>query len=181
MNIFDIVVKDTHGKESSLKEHEGKVLLIVNTATECGFTPQYEDLQSLYEQYGKEGFVVLDFPCDQFGHQAPGSDEEIRSFCSARFGVSFPQYAKTEVNGENAHPLFVLLKEAKGFAGFDADEERSAFMHQHLLKIDPQYESNADIKWNFTKFLVDRKGNVVHRFEPVAGKAKIEAKIKELL
>lgn len=181
MSLFDIKVKNIEGKETTLKEYKGKVLLIVNTATECGFTPQYEDLQNLYEKYGKDGFVVLDFPCDQFGHQAPGSDDEIRSFCSSRFGVTFPQYSKIEVNGNNEHELFKYLKSVKGFEGFDKNEERAEFLNQHLLNIDPNYASNSDIKWNFTKFLVDKSGNVVRRFEPIDSTAKIEAAIEELL
>ena len=181
MSLFDIKVKNIEGKETDLSEYKGKLVLIVNTATECGFTPQYEEIQELYEKYKDEGFVILDFPCDQFGHQAPGSDNEIRSFCSSRFGVTFPQFSKIEVNGEAAHELFKLLKEKKGFEGFDKSEDRAEFLHQHLLKINPAYANNSDIKWNFTKFLVDRSGNVVCRFEPIDSKAKIETKIKELL
>ena len=181
MSLFDIKVKDIEGKETSLKEYEGKVLLIVNTATECGFTPQYEDLQNLYEKYGKDGLIVLDFPCNQFGHQAPGSDDEIRSFCSSRFGVTFPQYSKIDVNGANESELFKYLKSVKGFEGFDKNEARAEFLHQHLLNIDKDYAANDDIKWNFTKFLVDRAGNIVERFEPIDNNEKIESKIKELL
>lgn len=157
MNIYDIQVKDAIGNEVSMAEFEGKVLLIVNTATGCGFTPQYDGLQSLFEKYEDQGFVVLDFPCNQFGGQAPGTQEEIGSFCQTNYGTTFPQFAKIEVNGPNADPLFTYLKSQKsGLSG-------------------------RDIKWNFTKFLVDRQGNVVDRFAPTTTPEKIEAKVKRLL
>ena len=142
MNLYDIQVKDAIGNEISMAEFEGKVLLIVNTATGCGFTPQYDGLQSLFEKYEDQGFVVLDFPCNQFGGQAPGTQEEIGSFCQTNYGTTFPQFAKIEVNGPNADPLFTYLKSQKSGLG------------------------GRDIKWNFTKFLVDRRGNVVDRFAP---------------
>lgn len=155
--IYDYIVKDNEGRDISLKDFEGKVLLIVNTATKCGFTPQYEGLEALYEKYKDRGFVILDFPCNQFGSQAPGNSDEIKSFCSLNFGTTFPQFEKVDVNGENESPLFTYLKsQQKGILG-------------------------GAIKWNFTKFLVDRNGNVTERFAPSTNPEKIEEKIEELL
>lgn len=157
MELYDFIVKGKSGEDVSLSKFKGKVLLIVNTATGCGFTPQYDGLQDLYEEYKDKGFEILDFPCDQFGHQAPGSDEEITNFCTGRFGITFPQFSKIEVNGKNSIPLYTWLKKQKsGILG-------------------------GAIKWNFTKFLVDRKGNVVERFAPTVEPKNIEEKIKELL
>lgn len=157
MSIYEYKVKDATGEEVNFSEYEGKVLLIVNTATGCGFTPQYEGLQDLYEKYVEKGFEILDFPCNQFGHQAPGSEEEIVDFCQLRYGVTFKQFAKVEVNGANEIPLYTYLKEQKGGI------------------------MGKKIKWNFTKFLVDRKGNVVGRFAPTVKPEEIEDKIKEVL
>lgn len=157
MNLYDYQVKDAHGNVVSMADYAGKVLLIVNTATGCGFTPQYEGLERLYEAYRDRGFEILDFPCNQFGEQAPGTQEEISSFCQLTYGTTFPQFAKIEVNGPNAEPLFEFLKEQKGGFG------------------------GRDIKWNFTKFLVDRGGTVVDRFAPTTTPEKIEAKITRLL
>lgn len=166
--VYDFSVKDRKGKMVSLKEYANEVLLIVNTATRCGFTPQYEELEQLYEKYHQQGFEVLDFPCNQFGQQAPGTAEEIRTFCTGRFGVTFPQFGKLEVNGVNEAPLYTWLKSQKGFAGFDPDHKITPILVDILGKADPDWEKKADIKWNFTKFLVDREGNVVERFEPTA-------------
>lgn len=157
MNIYELTVKDAEGRERSLSEFGGKVLLIVNTATGCGFTPQYEGLQTLYERYREQGLEILDFPCNQFGGQAPGSEKEIVDFCQINYGVSFPQFSKIEVNGKNESPLYTFLKGEKG-----------GFM-------------GSRIKWNFTKFLVDREGRVVERFAPTVTPEKIEERIKELL
>ncbi len=157
MSIYDFVMKSAKGEEVSLSEFQGKVLLIVNTATGCGFTPQYEGLEKLYELYKDQGFVVLDFPCNQFGNQAPGTEEEIVSFCQRKYKVSFPQLAKICVNGPDEAPLYKFLKSQKG--GVFGDK----------------------IKWNFTKFLVDREGHVVERYASTTKPEKIEAKIKELL
>ncbi len=157
MTIYDFKVKDAKGEEVSLSDYKGKVLLIVNTATGCGFTPQYDGLEKLYAEYNEKGFEILDFPCNQFGNQAPGTEEEIVSFCQLKFGTTFKQFAKIEVNGENEAPLYTYLKsQKKGIGG-------------------------SKIKWNFTKFLVDREGNVVDRFGSTTTPAKIEGKIKELL
>lgn len=157
MDIYGYSVKAQDGSEVSLADYQDKVLLIVNTATGCGFTPQYEGLQDLYEKYQSQGLEILDFPCNQFGHQAPGSDEEITDFCQSRYGVTFRQFKKIEVNGEGEEPLYTFLKsQKKGVMG-------------------------NQIKWNFTKFLVDRKGNVVERFAPTVTPEKIDEQIKELL
>jgi len=180
-NIYDFTVVDGNYSDVSLDEYKGKVLLIVNTATQCGFTPQYDGLQDMYERHRDQGFEVLDFPCDQFGHQAPGSDDEIHLFCDSHFGITFKQFAKIDVNGDNANPLFSYLKSEKGFAGFDPEHPLTPIMISQQERTDPDYENNPDIKWNFTKFLVDREGNVVTRFEPTTDLKKVEAAVKELL
>ena len=177
---YDFNVVDADGQTVSLSDYKGKVLLVVNTATRCGFTPQYKDLESLYEKYNAKGFTVLDFPCNQFGAQAPGTMAEIREFCSGQYNVNFPMFEKIEVNGEGADPLFVWLKEQKGFGGF-GDGRMAEMMDQMLSRQDPDYASNPDIKWNFTKFLVDRKGRVVARFEPTADMAEVSKAVADLL
>ena len=164
-SVYDFKVKDMDGKEVSLSEYKGKVLLIVNTATKCGFTPQYEELQEMYEKYKDKGLVILDFPCNQFGGQAPGDIASIHEFCTAKYETTFPQFDKIDVNGENESPLFAFLKSKQAFKGF-GNGEQAKFMDEMLKKQDPDYASKPDIKWNFTKFLVDSKGNVVARFEP---------------
>ena len=157
MNIYDLEVKDKDGKVVSMETYRGKVLLIVNTATGCGFTPQYEGLQSLYNKYQDKGLEILDFPCNQFGNQAPGNEQEIMTFCQLNYNTTFPLFAKIEVNGEYADPLFTYLKsQQKGMMG-------------------------SNIKWNFTKFLVDKEGNVVDRFAPTVTPDKLESQIIELL
>lgn len=181
MSIYDFKAKNRQGEEISLSQYEGKVLLIVNTATQCGFTPQYDALQDLYEKYKDEGFVILDFPCNQFGNQAPGTDDEIYSFCDANYGVSFPIFSKIDVNGENAHPLYKYLVGQKGFAGFDEGHKLTQILDDMLSKEDPDYKNKSSIKWNFTKFLIDRKGNVVERFEPTEDLFIVEDKVKALI
>ena len=157
MNIYDFSVIRNDGKEVSLSEYKGKVLLIVNTATGCGFTPQYESLEKLYEKYKDSGFEVLDFPCNQFGHQAPGNDTEINSFCTLKYDTKFPRFKKIDVNGKNESPLFRWLKKEKGGIFGNA------------------------IKWNFTKFLVNREGNVIARYAPITPPDKIEDRIMEAI
>ena len=181
MNIYDFNVRNTEGAEISLKDYAGKVMLIINSATECGFTPQYDSLQELYEKYGDEGFVILDFPCNQFGHQTPGSDEEIVSFCDSTYGITFPIFSKVEVNGSSESPLYAYLKSQKGFAGFDPEHPLTPILESSLERTDPDYAQNSDIKWNFTKFLIDRQGNVVERFEPTTDMAIVEDEIVGLL
>ncbi|WP_099468924.1 glutathione peroxidase [Konateibacter massiliensis] len=157
MNIFDFDVKNAAGETVSMSDYKGKVVLVVNTATGCGFTPQYEGLQKLYDKYKEQGFVVLDFPCNQFANQAPGTEEEIHSFCQLKYNTTFPLFAKVDVNGENEEPLFQYLKsQQKGIMG-------------------------SKIKWNFTKFLVDKDGKVVERFAPTTAPEKIEESIKKLI
>lgn len=180
-NVYDFNVLDRKGNEVSLSEYKGKVLLIVNTATRCGFTPQYEELEALYKLYKNRGLEILDFPCNQFGQQAPGSEEEIHSFCQLNFGTEFPQFKKIEVNGENETPLFTFLKSQKGFQGFDMNHKIGALLHDMMLKADPDYASKPDIKWNFTKFLINKRGQVVARFEPTESIENIAKQIEELL
>ena len=181
MTIYDFTVKDNQGNTQKLEKYRNKVLLIVNTATECGFTPQYEDLQNLYEAFKDKGLEILDFPCNQFGHQAPGTDQEIAKFCTARFGVTFPQFAKIDVNGKTQSPLFAYLKEQQGFKGFDTSSVRGRFMHEMLQKNDADYAKKNDIKWNFTKFLADKNGAVIARFEPTESISDIKKAIENLL
>lgn len=180
MTIYSFSVKDKKGNDISLSEYRDKVLLIVNTATGCGFTPQYEELQSIYNTYKDQGLEILDFPCNQFGEQAPGTDEEILTFCTGRFGITFPQFAKIDVNGENAVPLFNYLTENTKFEGFGLSPAGIA-MSGILKQIDKDYKKSNSIKWNFTKFLIDRQGNIVERFEPTASMKDVEAKIKSVL
>lgn len=157
MSVYDFKVKNIDGEEISLKDYEGKVLLIVNTASKCGFTPQYKELEELYSKLGNEKFEVLGFPCNQFAHQEPGGSEEIKNFCSIHFNVSFPLFEKIDVKGSEAHPLYkYLTQQKKGIFG-------------------------EDVKWNFTKFLVDAKGSVIERFAPATSPAKLESKILQLI
>ena len=181
MNIYDFIVENAAGDEVALKEYAGQVILIINSATECGFTPQYDNLQDLFEKYGSDGFMILDFPCNQFGNQAPGSNEEIVSFCDSRYGITFPIFSKIEVNGDNENPLYTFLKFQKGFAGFNPEHPLTPMLESVLERTDANYAKNSDIKWNFTKFLIDREGNVVERFEPTADMAEVEEKIVSLL
>lgn len=180
-SVYDFKVNDDAGKEVSLTDYKGKVLLIVNTATRCGFTPQYKELEALYEQYAEQGLEILDFPCNQFGEQAPGSIEEIHQFCTVNFNIQFPQFDKIEVNGENEHPLYTYLKSQKGFGGFDLSDKTGKLLDDMFRKRDANYDKNADIKWNFTKFLVSRDGKVLKRYEPTEKIETIEADIKKEL
>ncbi len=179
--VYEFSVKDRKGKGVSLKEYANEVLLIVNTATKCGFTPQYEELEALYEKYHSQGFEVLDFPCNQFGQQAPGTDESIHEFCKLTYGTQFSRFKKVKVNGSDAEPLFTFLKEQKGFAGWDESHPLYPILDKMLSETDPNYKENADIKWNFTKFLINKKGQVVARFEPTEKISNIAAQIEELL
>lgn len=181
MSVYDFTVKTMSGEDKKLSDYKGKVLLVVNTATACGFTPHYTDLQAIYSEYKDSGLEILDFPCNQFGNQAPGDDEEIHTFCTGRFGVTFPQFSKIDVNGENAIPLYQYLVKEKGFAGFDPEHKLTSVLEEMFEKANPNYKNEPDIKWNFTKFLVDRDGNVVRRFEPTADMKLVEESIKELL
>jgi len=157
------------------------VLLIINTATGCGFTPQYEGLQDLYEKYKEYGFEILDFPCNQFGDQAQGTDQEIVSFCDSKYGITFPIFSKIEVNGEDAAPLYKYLVKQKDFKGFNIDHPITTMLESMLSRANPNFKNEPDIKWNFTKFLIDKDGNVVDRFEPTEDIHLIEEKVKELI
>ena len=163
--VYDFTVKDRQGNDVSLKEYQGKVLLIVNTATGCGFTPHYEPLEAMYRELKEQGFEVLDFPCNQFANQAPGSDDEIHEFCTLKFGTEFPQFAIIDVNGESADPLFAYLASEKPFEGFGKGLKNAALKKFSYMN-NKTFGEKAYIKWNFTKFLVDREGKVVARFEP---------------
>lgn len=173
-------VKDADGRTVSLRQYRGQVMLIVNTATHCGFTPQYTALENLYQKYKDRGFVVLDFPCNQFGSQAPGSYEEIHAFCTGTYDIHFPQFDKVEVNGPGASPLFTYLKGEQPFHGF-GDGPKAQGMDRMLRKKDTDYDKKADIKWNFTKFLIDRKGRVIARFEPTQDISEVEQALLQLL
>ena len=179
--IYDIRVKNDAGQEVSLSDYRGKVLLIVNTATRCGFTPQYEELEALYKKYCDEGLEILDFPCNQFGQQAPGTIREIHEFCTANFDIQFPQFDKVDVNGPQASPLFTFLKSKQPFRGFNTADPRGKMMDQMLRKQDAAYDKKSDIKWNFTKFLVSRNGRVIARYEPTATVKDMELDIRTQL
>lgn len=179
--VYDFKVTNDEGKEVSLSDYKGKVILIVNTATRCGFTPQYKGLEELYQKYSQSGLEILDFPCNQFGQQAPGSIEEIHNFCTANFNIHFPQFDKIDVNGDNAHPLFSYLKSKQAFGGFDLNERLGKLLDDMMRKKDPEFDKNPDIKWNFTKFLIDRQGNVIKRFEPTDKMADVEMEIAKAL
>ena len=180
MNIYDFSVKAQDGNDVSLSDYKGKVLLIVNTATGCGFTPQYDGLQDLYELHQKDGLEILDFPCNQFMEQAPGTDEEIHSFCTGRYGITFPQFSKIDVNGENAIPLYRHLTSNTTFEGFGKGAAALG-MKAIAKKMDKDYKNNGNVKWNFTKFLINRNGEIVGRFEPTESMEKVKEKVEEVL
>jgi len=179
MSIYDYSVKNRNGEDVSMSDFKGKVLIIVNTATGCGFTPQYEGLENLYKKYHEEGLEVLDFPCNQFGSQAPGSDDEIHQFCQLKYNTSFDQFSKIDVNGDNENPLYTYIKnEIKDDV---IDGMKNSLAMKAIEKISTSYTKEGDIKWNFTKFLVDREGNVVERYSPTYKPEDMEEKIKALL
>ena len=179
-SIYDFSLPKTDGSELNLADNKGKVMLIVNTATGCGFTPHYEPIEKMYEAYHDQGFEVIDVPCNQFAGQTPGTDDEIHEFCQLKYNTQFEQMKKSDVNGESELPLYTYLKSQKGFEGFGKGAKALA-MSVMLKKIDKNYKENPDIKWNFTKFVVDRDGNVVARFEPTADMSEVEACVKSLL
>lgn len=180
MKFYELTVPTADGTEKNLADYEGKVVLVVNTATGCGFTPQYKPIEEMYEKYHEQGFEVIDVPCNQFAGQTPGDDEEIHEFCTLKYNTQFPQMKKSDVNGENELPLFAFLKSQKGFEGFGKGVKALA-MNTMLKKVDKDYKKNPDIKWNFTKFVVDRSGNVVARFEPTDDMKKVEECIAALM
>ena len=179
MSVYDHIVKTGKGESFDMQSLKGKVFIVVNTATGCGFTPQYEGLEMLYEKYHDKGLEILDFPCDQFGHQAPGTDDEIHEFCTGKYRTQFGQMAKSEVNGEGELPLYTYLKEQQ------PTEEIKGFANKAAMKsivaISSTYKKPSDIKWNFTKFLVDRNGNVVKRYDPTCKPDKMEDDIINLI
>ncbi|MBP5273359.1 MAG: glutathione peroxidase [Abditibacteriota bacterium] len=178
--IYDYTIETGRGGTLKLADLKGKVILIVNTATGCGFTPQYEPIEALYKNYHDKGLEILDIPCNQFGGQAPGTDEEIHEFCTVHYNTTFPRMKKAEVNGPGELPLYTYLKGEKGFEGFGGHPLKG-ILEELLSKADPDWDKKPDIKWNFTKFVADRSGNVVARFEPTAPMEEVEACIQALL
>ena len=178
--VYDFTVKDRLGNDVSLADYRGKVLLIVNTATGCGFTPHYEPLEAMYRDLKEQGFEILDFPCNQFANQAPGDADEIHQFCTLKFGTEFPQFKKIDVNGENAEPLFAFLAAEKPFAGFGKGLKNAA-LSKFADMNNEQFGDKAYIKWNFTKFLIDREGRVLARFEPTADMKDVRNAVTEAL
>lgn len=179
MNLYDVKVTKRSGDKVSLSDYKGKVLLIVNTATGCGFTPQYKALEYLYETYHEKGLEILDFPCDQFGHQAPGDDNEIHEFCTAKYKTQFDQFSKIEVNGENEHELFKILKNEIKTDIINGLKNKMTM--KAVSKLSNTCKNEGDIVWNFTKFLVSKDGKVVKRYSPIEDPMKMETDIKELL
>ena len=180
MNFYDLKVTAPDGSELSMSDFEGKVVLVVNTATGCGFTPHYKDLEAMYEKFHDAGLEIVDVPCNQFAGQTPGTDDEIHDFCQLKYNTQFPQMKKSDVNGENAIELFKYLKSQKGFEGFGKGPKAMA-MSVMLKKIDKDYKDNPEIKWNFTKFIINRQGEVVKRFEPTADMKEVAAFVETLI
>ena len=178
--VYDFTVKDRQGNDVSLADYKGKALLIVNTATGCGFTPHYDPLEEMYRELKDKGFEILDFPCNQFAGQAPGSDDEIHEFCTIKFGTEFPQFAKIDVNGETADPLFAYLATEKPFEGFGKGV-KNALLNKFSKMNNKKFGDKAYIKWNFTKFLIDREGKIVSRFEPTVDMKEVRAAVEALL
>ena len=174
--VYDFTAKDRQRNDVSLSEYRGKVLLIVNTATGCGFTPHYDPLEAMYKEFREKGFEILDFPCNQFANQAPGTEDEIHEFCTLKFGTEFPQFAKIDVNGDNADPLFAYLATEKPFAGFGKGLKNAA-LSKFAGMNNKAFGDKAYIKWNFTKFLVDREGKVIMRFEPTVDMKNVRAAV----
>jgi glutathione peroxidase len=181
MSIYDFKVKTINGEELSLEQYKGKVLLIVNTASKCGFTPQYGDLEQLHKKYSSQGLEILGFPCNQFAEQEPGNNSDIQQFCQLNYGVTFPLFDKIDVRGTSAHPLFKYLSGAAPFKGFDLSSPNGKFLNAFLEETLPDYLIGDSVKWNFTKFLVDREGNLVGRFEPTTDPLDMIPNITSLL
>ena len=179
-SIYRFTVKDYEGNDYPLRQDSGKVMLIVNTATQCGFTPQYKQLESIYEKYKDKGFVILDFPCNQFNEQAPGTSGQIHTFCTGKYGISFPQMDKVEVNGAGETPLYSWLKSQSGFRGFGKGL-KAMILKKLAKKRDKNYKDSPDIKWNFTKFLINRQGKVLARYEPNQDMEEVEKAVAEAL
>ena len=181
MSIYDFKVRTISGEEITLANYKGKVVIIVNTASKCGFTPQYEELQQLYNDYAARGLEILGFPSNQFAEQEPGSNEEVQQFCRINYGVSFPMFEKIEVRGENAHPLFDYLTKQVPFKGFDLNHPIGNKLQTALQENFPELLAGDSIKWNFTKFLINRQGEVVGRYEPTTPPLEMKADIEKLL
>ena len=180
MGFYDQSVTAANGEEISMKDYEGKVVLVVNTATGCGFTPHYKDLEAMYEKYHDRGFEIIDVPCNQFAGQTPGTDEEIHEFCTLKYNTKFPQMKKSDVNGENADPLFAWLATEKPFAGFGKGI-KNGMLEKFANMNNKAFGDKAYIKWNFTKFLIDREGKVVARFEPTVDMREVRKAVEAAL
>ncbi|GAB6991612.1 glutathione peroxidase [Paenibacillus pini] len=181
MSVYSFQAINIRGIEKSLEQYKGKVLLIVNTASKCGFTPQYSDLQKLYEKYKDQGFMVLGFPCNQFGGQEPGSNEDVDTFCQLNYGVSFPLFEKVDVRGESKHPLFAYLTQQAPYKGLDLNNSEAKMLNMFIEKEQPDLLPGDEIKWNFTKFLINREGEVVERFESPVGTLDLEPAVEAIL
>jgi glutathione peroxidase len=180
MNIYDFTLKTIDGKDKSLADYKGKTVLIVNTASKCGFTKQYEGLEKLYKEYKDKGLEILGFPCNQFAAQDPGSDAEIQNFCKLNFGVTFQMFSKIAVRGEEAHPLYKYLTETAPYEGIDDKTEAGNFLLGYIKEHYPEFLKDNSIKWNFTKFLIDKKGNLVKRFESPIEPSDIAKEIEKI-
>ncbi|WP_139996859.1 glutathione peroxidase [Paenibacillus paridis] len=181
MSVYAYDLETIRGEQQSMEQYKGKVLIVVNTASKCGFTPQYTDLQKLYEQYKEQGLEILGFPSNQFGEQEPGANSDVQSFCQLNYGVTFPLFAKTDVRDETAHPLFKHLTETAPFNGFNTDSPSGKMLNAFLSEKLPHYLEGNSVKWNFTKFLIDREGNIVKRFESTEEPLDMKADIEQLL
>lgn len=179
MNIYDYIVKNRKDEDVKLSDYKGKVLIIVNTATGCGFTPQYEALEKLYQKYHDKGLEILDFPCDQFGHQAPGTDDEIHTFCTSKYNTTFDRFKKVEVNGENAIPLYKYLENNSPKEILKGLKNKMAM--SAVKKISTSCKNDNDIIWNFTKFIIDKEGSIIERYAPIEDPMTMEETIKKLL
>jgi glutathione peroxidase len=181
MSIYEFDATNIDGEIIHLSDYRGKVLIIVNTASKCGFTPQYEDLQRIYEKYGSKNFEILGFPCNQFGEQEPENNSAVQNFCKLNYGVTFPLFEKTEVRGKNAHPLFKYLTDQTTFNGFDMEQPSSRMLQAYITEKYPEFLIDDSIKWNFTKFLIDKEGNIVSRFESTTEPMDMVPHIENLL
>ncbi|WP_141506569.1 glutathione peroxidase [Paenibacillus luteus] len=181
MSVYTYDLETIRGEQQSMEQYKGKVLIVVNTASKCGFTPQYTDLQKLYEQYKEQGLEILGFPSNQFGEQEPGANSDVQSFCQLNYGVTFPLFAKTDVRDDSAHPLFKHLTETAPFNGFNTDSPSGKMLNAFLSEKLPHYLEGNSVKWNFTKFLIDREGNIVKRFESTDEPLDMKADIELLL
>ena len=181
MTVYQYDVEQVNGEKVSLTQYKGKVLLIVNTASQCTYTPQFEDLQKLYEQFQGQGFEILGFPCNQFGEQEPGTNEEAVSFCQMNYGVTFPVFSKIKVNGENANPLYKYLKQKAPFKGFDEANINEKLLKMMISEKNPEWLVGNEIKWNFTKFLINQEGEVIKRYEPSTEPLEIKSDISQII